>query len=171
MKVKALLLALFALGVTASVALAGPPSKGKPGLTGTGTTTTSHGKPSKTGPSCRPRISVVLSGTLVTPPGASGTTFTMTVAHVNHHAKAYKAASPVTISIDASTTFRRQGSKSQASLLAGDRVQVQARACKADLASEATPPLTAVRVVAHGPGTHTDTTETETTTTTTTTES
>jgi hypothetical protein len=177
MKTKAFLLALFALGLTASVALAAPPSKGKPGATtGTDTTTNTtttttterkHGKPATTGASCRPRISVNLGGTLVTAPGAAGTSFSMNVTRSNFHGKAYKAASPVTVAVDAKTKFRRNNSKSEASLLAGDRVRVQAWACKADLANDATPALTAVRVVAHPAAKEPDETTTETTTTTT----
>ncbi len=44
---------------------------------------------------------------------------------------------------------RGTNSKTLADLLAGDRVLVQAKVCKADLAQGATPPLTAKRVVAH----------------------
>jgi hypothetical protein len=47
------------------------------------------------------------------------------------------------------TKVRRQGKAAITELVVGDRVLVQARVCKADLAEGAMPPLTAVRVVAH----------------------
>jgi hypothetical protein len=168
MRLKALLLALFALGLTASVALSAPPSKGKPGVTTnttstSTTTTTTHGKkPATTGAHCKPKVKVVLNGILASAPGAGGTSFTLTVAKTNKAGKAYKPphAQPVTIAVDSKTTFKRNNSKSEASLLVGDRVQVQARACKADLAHSATPALLAVHVVAHPPATAAETTTT-----------
>ena len=50
---------------------------------------------------------------------------------------------------DADTKVRRQGKKTLADLVVGDRVLVQAKVCKADLAEGGMPALTAVRVVAH----------------------
>jgi hypothetical protein len=52
--------------------------------------------------------------------------------------------------VDDATKVRRNGKKLTGDLVVGDRVLVQARACKADLTAQGTPPaLTAVRVVAH----------------------
>ena len=52
--------------------------------------------------------------------------------------------------VDDATTIRRNGKKLVGDLAVGDRLLVQARACKADLTAQGTPPaLTAVRVVAH----------------------
>ena len=48
-----------------------------------------------------------------------------------------------------SSKITREGSRDAASLRVGDRVNVRAVACKADLATGATPALTAVRLVAH----------------------
>jgi hypothetical protein len=53
------------------------------------------------------------------------------------------------IDVDTNTKVRRQGKKAITDLVAGDRVLVQARVCKADLAQGATPKLTAAMVVAH----------------------
>jgi len=134
-KMLALAVALAAVGVSTAIA-APPPGKGKPPSSGAG---------------CRPQVSVVLKGTLVGPPGAAGTSFTMNVTSANRHGQAYLGPpQPVTILIIAAKTkVRRQGKKSLADLAAGDRLLVQARACKADLANTARAPLTAVRIVAH----------------------
>ena len=78
----------------------------------------------------------------------------VTVKGGNHFAAAYKkAAQPVAVAVTAQTKVRRQGKTSPADLKTGDLVNVQARACKADLAHDATPALTAVRVTAHAPAT------------------
>ena len=53
----------------------------------------------------------------------------------------------LTLTVTDETKVRRNGKTT--GLVATDRVLVQARVCKADLANEATPTLTAVRVVAH----------------------
>ena len=66
--------------------------------------------------------------------------------------KGVAAAAPPTnlaVLVDEDTKVRRRGKKTLGDLLAGDRVLVQAKVCKADLAQGATPPLTAKRVVAH----------------------
>lgn len=137
-----------------------PPGKGKPlqpgksdqqsTTTTTSTTETAKGKPPKTGVGCRPRVALVLKGTLATAPGGAGTSLSVNVTQGNHHAAAYaKAAQPTSILVDAKTVVRRQGKKTLADLVSGDRVLVQARACKADLAGGATPQLTATRIVAH----------------------
>ena len=47
------------------------------------------------------------------------------------------------------TKIVRGDSKNAADLTVGDRVNVRATACKADLTLDATPALTAVRLVAH----------------------
>ena len=68
----------------------------------------------------------------------------------NRHGRVYVTATqPTPVLVDEDTMVRRQGKKTLASLLAGDRVLVQAKVCKAALAEGATPPLTAKRVVAH----------------------
>ena len=164
MKLKSILVALALTGMCVSVALAAPPpGKGKPSNPGQGkpsapgqseqsttTSTAAKGKPPKTGVGCRPRVALVLKGTLATAPGAAGTSFSLTVTHANHHAAAYaKASQPTSILVDAQTVVRRQGKKALGDLVSGDRALVQARACKADLANGATPQLTATRIVAH----------------------
>lgn len=134
MKIRTLLaaLAVAALGVSAAVA-APPPGKGKPPTTGVG---------------CKPKVTVVLKGTLAAPPGALSISVTVTSA--NRHGRAYvTAVQPTTVLVTTDTKIRGQGKKALADLLSGDRVLVQARTCKADLANGATPALTATRVVAH----------------------
>jgi hypothetical protein len=134
MKTKALLaaLAVAAFGLSSAVA-APPPGKGKP----------------TTGVGCKPKVTVVLKGSLAAPPGT--TALMVTVRSANRHGRAYVAASqPVSVLVNADTTkVRRQGKKTLGDLVSGDRLLVQARACKADLAEGATPALTATKVIAH----------------------
>ena len=152
MKTRFLLVAMAVAGVSASFAFgAATPGTGKPTTTpgsGPASTTAGKGKPPTTGVGCRPQITVVLRGTLANAPGASGTSFALDVTGTNAFGKAFKG-STVSVAIDAKTMVRRNGAKTQASLLVGDRALVQARACKADLANGATPPLTAARIIAH----------------------
>lgn len=137
MKMRFLLVALViaSLGVSAAIA-APPPGKGKPPATGAG---------------CKPKVTVVLKGTLFATPGATASALSVIVTKGNRFGRSYVAASqPLSILVGEDTKIRRQGKKTLGDLLSGDRVLVQARACKADLAAEgATPPLTASRVVAH----------------------
>lgn len=139
MKMKFLLVAMViaSLGVSSAVAVP-PPGKGKPPTTGVG---------------CKPKVTVVLKGTLAATPGATTAALLVNVTKGNRFARAYVAASqPTAVLVDADTKVRRQGKKTLGDLLSGDRVLVQARACKADLAAGATPALTASRVVAHPAG-------------------
>jgi hypothetical protein len=120
MKRFVLLLALCSLGlVTASLAVAkAPPGKGKPDQ---GTTTTS------TDPAtCHPKISVILKGTFVS---GGGTSFTMDVTKANSHGHDL-AGAPLTLLVDERTKFVRQGPAKLSDFKAGDRLNVQARACK-----------------------------------------
>ena len=136
MKMKFLIVALViaSLGVSAAVA-APPPGKGKPTTTGEG---------------CKPKVTVVLRGTLAVEPVTPVTTLSVNVTKANRHGRAYVSALAVTVTVNADTKVRRQGKKALADLEVGDRVLVQARVCKADLVEGATPPvLTASKVVAH----------------------
>ena len=146
MRFKTIALFLAAAALAAPAALADPGhGKGKPEQA------SSHGKPPKTGQNCRPRVSVVLAGTLTSDPGANDTSFTMKVLKANRFGRGFLKAGSATINVDAKTKVRRQGSKKLEDLASGDRVVVQARGCKADFANDATPQLTAVRVMAHAP--------------------
>ena len=134
MKLKALLVGVVAL-VCVSTAVAAPP--------------TGKGKPPTTGVGCKPRVAVVLRGTFVS---ASTTSLSMNVVGANRWGRAWKTTGTATVTLDAKTKVHGNGMKSAADLStmkAGDRVLVQARSCKADLASNAMPTLTAVRVVGH----------------------
>ena len=130
MKLRSLLAGLAAAMFAVSAAVAAPP----PG----------KGKPPATGEGCKPRVTVVLKGLL------TGAPLSVDVTGANRWGRAYVAGSASTsVTTNADTKVRRQGKKTLADLVVGDRVLVQAKVCKAALADEATPPLTAVRVVAH----------------------
>lgn len=158
MRGKILLTAALAAMVCVSVALAAPPAgKGKPANPGSNSGTNGSagkGKPAgkgkaTTGVGCKPAVAVILKGTLATAPGA-GTSFTMAATSGNKFGQPYVAgAQPVTVLITPATKIRREGLKLATDLVVGDRVLVQSRVCKADLANGAVPPLTALKVIAH----------------------
>jgi hypothetical protein len=112
---------------------------------------TAKGKPSKTGASCRPKVTVMLSGVLApdVDPQDGDTSFVLTVKRSNRHGRAYKQAGSATILVDAKTRVRRQGDNNLGALAPNDRVHVTAKVCKADLADGATPDLTARKLGAH----------------------
>ena len=146
-----LCVALAAL-VAGGAALAAPPAgKGGKGAEKKAGSATTVGKKPTTGVGCRPAVQVVLKGTLASAPGLGGTSLSVNVLSGNAHAKAFVGA-PVSIALSPSTMIRRRGAKSVAALLAGDRLLVQARTCKADLAGATAPALVASRVIAQ-PGT------------------
>ena len=107
-------------------------------------------------PKCKP-ANVQLKGLMTSDPGASDTSFTMSVLKANHGGKAYKLAGSATISVDAKTRFHRHaagvhGNKATIGDLAmGDSVKVKAKVCRSDLANGATPALTARKVDARAP--------------------
>jgi hypothetical protein len=114
------------------------------------------GKPPKTGPGCKPAVSVILKGTVAGATAALPSDLMINVKHSNKHGRAYvQATQPVTVHLTTDTKIRRNNTKGLDALQAiaaaavPDRVLVQARVCKADLANGATPDLTAKRVVAH----------------------
>ena len=139
MKLRFLLVGVMAASLAASAAIAAPPpGKGKP---------ETAGKPSTTGPTCKPMVTVVLKGTIDT---ASANSLSVDVTSANRWGRAYVPGTGLTtVGVD-NTKVRRNGNTTPAAgLLKGDWVLVQARACKAALAADAIPPLTATRVVAH----------------------
>ena len=132
MKVKLVLASLAVAGLAVSSAVAAAPEgKGKP----------------KTGEGCKPRISVILKGTLT----GAGSPLTVKVTSANHWGKPYVGGSDKSIAVNSDTKVRGQGMKQLSELKSGFRVLIQARVCKADLASGATPALTATKVIAHDP--------------------
>ena len=150
MKLKMILLALAAMALTASVALANPREKTK----NAHAESANANRPPKTGAGCKPKISVVLKGTVAVAPGTTPVlpfSLMITVTHANHHGKAYVAATqPVSVTVTSDTKVKREHDETTlASFQAGDRVAVHARVCKADLALGATPALSAGRVKAH----------------------
>ena len=140
MKFRILVLALLTALVAASVALAqSNPSKGKPD--------TKPGKPTS-GPNCRPKVKVVLRGTLANDPAEGDTSLELNVTKANRHGRAYISATAEMVNVDAQTKIRRKAPDSAPtrtldSLAMGDRVKVTAKACKADLRNGGTPDLTA----------------------------
>jgi hypothetical protein len=150
MKLKVGLVVLFVCGFAASFAMATPPpGHGKSG-SGSGstastapTTAPTKGKPPRTGPDCRPRVSFVLKGTFVS---GSDTSFVMSVTRANHHA-AGLVGKDVTLLTDAKTKVVRKGKAKLTDLVKDDRLNVRARGCKDT--DPATSELTAERVVAH----------------------
>jgi hypothetical protein len=167
MKRIALLLVLFCLGLTtASFAVAKDgPGKGK-GKKSSATASTSNDPAT-----CHPKISVILKGTFVS---GGGTSFTMDVKQSNFHARDL-VGEPLTLMVDDKTKFRRKGHAELSDFEAGDRLNVQARACKAKkqknkngttttttTPAPATPaaPMIAKRVVAHPAKTSAGTTTT-----------
>ena len=149
MKRLTILLGLFAAGLAAaSFAAAGaPPGRGhgKHDSTSAGTTTAAAAT------TCRPMVSTILKGTFT---AAGGSGFTMNVTHANHHGQ--KLLGAQTITVDDRTKFRRNGPAALADFVAGDRLLVQARTCKARHGADApaagaaaAAPLLAKRVVGH----------------------
>ena len=134
MKLRFLLVAVMVAGLAASAAIAAPP----PG----------NGKPVTTGVGCKPKVTVVLKGTV---DSASASSLSVDVTSANRWGRSYVPGTGLTsVGVDTTTKVRRNGNTtSAASLVKGDWVLVQARACKADIAGTATPPLMAARVVAH----------------------
>src|SRR5947208_6059765 len=108
------------------------------------------GKPPATGATCKPSIAVVLTGKLVS--GGSGTLpFSLLVNATggNHASAAWRKVSPqISVQVISTTAITRSGDHAAAHLAVGDRVNVQARACKADAANAAPAALTGTRVVA-----------------------
>jgi len=109
------------------------------------------GKPPKTGDGCKPAVKVVLAGVLGADvdPADGDASFVMVVEHSNRFGRAYKQAGSATITVDQKTKVRRQGARNLGALAPNDRVRVQAKVCKADLAGGAMPDLTARKVGAH----------------------
>ena len=136
MRLRVLLVALAVALLSVSAAVAAPPN-GK-------------GKPKPTGDGCRPKVTVVLKGTL---DSVSSSSLSMKVNHANRWGRAWAKAGSASVALDQKTKVRGNGMKSVddlAKLKSGGRVLVQARVCKADLDEGATPPaLTAGRVVGH----------------------
>ena len=143
MKVRIALVAVLALGLTASLAVAAP-AKGPKGKTETTTTTTAK----KAKKACRPNVSLILKGKLVAV-ADDQLSFTMDVNRTNRHARAYKGKT-VAVQVNAKTKIRLHGKRVLlGALTVGDvayRLDVQARVCKKATGEPALP--LAVRVVA-----------------------
>ena len=128
----ALLTGTLALTLAVPVALGAPP----PG----------KGKPPPTGPGCKPKVSVILRGTLTSDPEFVGAgTFTMNTTGANKQGQNLVGNGDETIAVGANTKIRRQGAKLVAALESGDRAVVHLRVCKADL------PLDAAELLATPP--------------------
>ena len=160
MKLKVLLLALFTAGFAVSIAVAASPAAVDHGTltvatatdgAATGTTPaeskTSEGHAKKADHAkaerCKPSKKIVATGEFVAA-GAGG--FAMKVTGGNKHAKAWKDKQ-ATVLVDDKTRFNGKKHK-LADLVAGDRVNVQGYACKADVAAGT---LLARKVTTKGP--------------------
>ena len=148
MKRIVLLLAVFALGLSAaSFAVATPPpGQGKDKNRGSSTAASTTALDPET---CHPKISVILKGEFVS---GGGDSFTMDVKHSNFHGRQYHGN--LTLKVDAKTSYKRNGPAELADFKAGDRLNVQARACKAKKnapkdPNAAPPALLAKRVTGH----------------------
>ena len=135
MKLRAVVVGAALALLGASVAVAAPP--------------TGKGKPATTGAGCKPMIAVILKGTLAADAGAAPTSLSVNVTGGNHFAAAWKNKPAVSVALTSSTKVNRQGDQNAADLKSGDTVNIQAKSCKADLANNAAPSLTATRVTAH----------------------
>ena len=133
MKIKLFLVGAVLAAVAVSSAVAAPPAD--------------KGKPKTTGEGCKPRIAVILKGTLT----GAGSPLTVKVTSANHWGKAYVGGSDKSVAVNSATKVRGQGMKQLSELKPGFRVLVQSRVCKADLANGLTPALTATKVIAHDP--------------------
>jgi hypothetical protein len=138
MKLKAVVLAVAVAALAASAASAAPPAgKGKPPTTGAG---------------CKPMVSVILRGTLAADAGPAPTSLSVNVSGGNHFAKAWKHQT-ASVALTPSTKVNRAGDTDAAELKSGDKVNIRAKSCKADLANNPMPALTATRVTAHAANT------------------
>jgi hypothetical protein len=149
MKSRFLVFALVTALLGASVAAANDnPARANP--------STRPGKPT-TGPNCRPRVKVVLKGTLANDPAVDDTSLQLTVLKANRHGRAFVlAAQPITVNVDPNTKVRRKApdsapTKTLDSLALGDIVKLAAKACKADLRNGGAPDLTANHIKARPP--------------------
>jgi hypothetical protein len=172
MRLKVFLLALVVgVSVVSAAAAASPAGKGKPGKDdGVSASSVNGKKPPASGLGCRPEVMVILKGTLANAPGATPVlpfALQLKLSSANRFGEAFLVANqPITVTLTSQTKITRQGSKSLASLQSGDRVLIQARACKTDLTPNAAttagttattttpsaptlPALTAIHIVAH----------------------
>ncbi len=140
MKLKIGLIVVIAAGFMSSFAMAASPNKGGNSDKGQSTTTTAKVKKAKK--TCKPNVSLILRGELVQ---VADPNLTVAVKQTNKHARSFKGKQ-ATVQTDAKTRILRLGERvSLADLVAGDSLNIRARACKRG-ELPATP--LAVRVVA-----------------------
>jgi hypothetical protein len=143
MKRIVLLTTLFCLGLAAaSFAVAKPPPGTGPNQSTSTSTTTPNPE------TCHPKISVILKGDFIS---GGGTSFSMNVKHSNFHGRDL-VGKPLTLMVDDKTSFKRNGPAKLSDFKTGDRLNVQARACKAKKGApkDPNPPaLLAKRVTGH----------------------
>src|ERR671936_2576734 len=112
-----------------------------------------HGKGK---PSCKP-APVMLAGTLANDPATGDPSFQLNVSHANRLGRLYaKAGNPVTVNVDAKTSYRKDGGAATLDALAqNDRAVVLAKVCRADVkaakaSNSALPTLTGRAVLDKG---------------------
>jgi hypothetical protein len=97
-------------------------------------------------------VSVILKGTLATDAGPAPTSLSVNATAGNHFAKAWKKHA-ASVALTSETKVNRASDTNPADLKSGDKVNIRATSCKADLANNATPALTAFRVTAYATAT------------------
>jgi hypothetical protein len=135
-----LLIALFALGLAASSFAVAKPPAGK-GPNASSTTTPDPA-------TCRPKVAVILKGQFLS---GGGDSFSMDVKRSNYHGRDL-VGKPLTLKVDEKTKFRRNGPAKLTDFKSGDRLNVQARACKQKKGAPPSPnppPMLAKRVTGH----------------------
>ena len=149
MRLKAFALVLVTAGLGTSVAVASPPpGKGRGHDDGTASRELRKGQDPQERPDrgCRPRISLILKGVLVS---VAADSLAIDVRRANRHGWAL-AGRRATVTVDARTKIRRLGKAELSDLAAGDRVKMQIRVCKTSTAEKLL--LVAKRIVARPAG-------------------
>ncbi len=152
MKLKALMVAVFVAGLTASFALADDGGHGKRNANTASTATTTTGK--KTGPAaCRPRIELEVAGTVAS---SSGSSLAVLVSKGGAQGAQLKGKQ---------LTFDLTGAKVRGTATTGAPVRVHGRACVDLVAGTAKLVATEVKIGKTGGDQTTSSTTTTTTTT------
>lgn len=121
----------------------------------------SRGKPPRLGAGCRPQVTFVFKGDLVS---TATDSLTMNVTTANAHAKSF-VGKQLLISVAPNVMIVRQGRAKLSDLQAGDQLLAQVRDCK-DIDTTTMTPV-ALRVIAHPASTSSNTDESTSDTTTT----
>ena len=132
MRFKVLLVAVLVSSWSASLAVASPPpgtgkEKGDSAAIDV-SRDKRKGRAARLGEECRPRISLILKGTLVS---VGQDSLVMDVRRANRHGRLLRGKQ-LTIQVGARTRIRRMGKAELSALQESDRLKVQVRACKSE---------------------------------------